>query len=279
LPDSLKKTFQSNLSELDSAEMMQWLNKTIESEIIPRLLMGHQIVSANDQSGSQDNGISVTQVEIVDFCQILLSGPMEDCFSFIDRMQKSGHTLVSLYLNLIPESTRRLQFLWENDENSFTEVTMALGRAQNLIHQLSPMFMSQEHLSQYRGRALLINAPGSQHTLGILIVGEFFKLNGWNTTIDIEVSTEDLKEQIHSQDYDLLAISISCEDQWDTMEALLQEVKKVSKNKGILTMVGGPLFDYKPELVKACSADACSLTAEDAIKKVSDLLTQRNSLN
>lgn len=139
--------------------------------------------------------------------------------------------------------------------------------------------MSQEHLSHYRGRALLINAPGSQHTLGILIVGEFFKLNGWNTTIDIEVSTEDLKEQIQSQDYDLLAISISCDDQWDTMEALLQEVKKISKNKGILTMVGGPLFDYKPELVEACSADACSLTAEDAIKKVSDLLTQRNSLN
>jgi methanogenic corrinoid protein MtbC1 len=139
--------------------------------------------------------------------------------------------------------------------------------------------MSQAKLSEFQGNALLINAPGSQHTLGILIMGEFFKLNGWNTTVDIAVSTEELKEQIHSQDYDLLAISISCEDQWDTMEALLQEVKKISKNKGILTMVGGPLFDYKPELVGACSADACSLTAEDAIKKVSDLLNHRASLN
>lgn len=279
MPDSLKKTFQSNLSELDNTEMMQWLNKTIESEIIPRLLMGHKLEPANDRFASQANDINVTQIEIVDFCQKLLDGPIEDCFSFIDEMQKSGHALVSLYMNLIPASTRRLQQLWENDENSFTEVTMALGRAQNLIHQLSPLFMSQGSLTHYQGNALLINTPGSQHTLGILILGEFFKLNGWNTTVEVEISSEELKDKIHSQAYDLLAISISCEDQWDTMEMLLKDVKKVSKNKGVLTMVGGPLFDYKPELVDTCSADACALTAEAAIKKVSSLLAQRSSLN
>jgi methanogenic corrinoid protein MtbC1 len=279
LPDSLKKTFQSNLGELDNAEMMVWLNKTIESEIIPRLLMGHKIEAANQEIDGQANDIKVKQAEIVDFCQKLLDGPIEECFTFIDTMQRSGHSLVSLYIDLIPASTRRLQQLWENDENSFTEVTMALGRAQNLIHQLSPIFMSQGNFTEFQGNALLINAPGSQHTLGILILGEFFKLNGWNTTVEIDISSAELKKRLDLQAFDLLAISISCEDQWDTMETLLNEVKKVSKNKGILTMVGGPLFDYKPELVNACSADACSLTAEDAIKKVGDILARRASLN
>jgi len=279
LPDSLKKTFQSNLGELDNAEMMVWLNKTIESEIIPRLLMGHKIEAANQEIDGQANDIKVKQAEIVDFCQKLLDGPIEECFTFIDTMQRSGHSLVSLYIDLIPASTRRLQQLWENDENSFTEVTMALGRAQNLIHQLSPIFMSQGNFTEFQGNALLINAPGSQHTLGILILGEFFKLNGWNTTVEIDISSAELKKRLDLQAFDLLAISISCEDQWDTMETLLNEVKKVSKNKGILTMVGGPLFDYKPELVNACSADACSLTAEDAIKKVGGILARRASLN
>ena len=279
MPDSLKKTFQSNLGELDNAEMMVWLNKTIESEIIPRLLMGHKIEAANQEIDGQANDIKVKQAEIVDFCQKLLDGPIEECFTFIDTMQRSGHSLVSLYIDLIPASTRRLQQLWENDENSFTEVTMALGRAQNLIHQLSPIFISQGNFTEFQGNALLINAPGSQHTLGILILGEFFKLNGWNTTVEIDISSAELKKRLDLQAFDLLAISISCEDQWDTMETLLNEVKKVSKNKGILTMVGGPLFDYKPELVNACSADACSLTAEDAIKKVGDILARRASLN
>ena len=279
MPDSLKKTFQSNLGELDNAEMMLWLNKTIESEIIPRLLMGHKIELANQQDSGQTSEIKAKQTEIIDFCQTLLDGPIEECFSFIDRMQKSGHSLISLYIDLIPASTRRLQQLWENDENSFTEVTMALGRAQNLIHQLSPIFMSQGNFADFQGNALLINAPGSQHTLGILILGEFFKLNGWNTTVEIEMTSAELKRCIQSQAYDLLAISISCEDQWDTMESLLSEVKQVSKNKGILTMAGGPLFDYKPELVNQCSADACSLTAEEAIKKVSDILARRATLN
>jgi methanogenic corrinoid protein MtbC1 len=279
LPDSLKKTFQSNLGELDNAEMMVWLNKTIESEIIPRLLMGHKIEAANQEIDGQANDIKVKQAEIVDFCQKLLDGPIEECFTFIDTMQRSGHSLVSLYIDLIPASTRRLQQLWESDENSFTEVTMALGRAQNLIHQLSPIFISQGNFTEFQGNALLINAPGSQHTLGILILGEFFKLNGWNTTVEIDISSAELKKRLDLQAFDLLAISISCEDQWDTMETLLNEVKKVSKNKGILTMVGGPLFDYKPELVNACSADACSLTAEDAIKKVGEILARRASLN
>jgi hypothetical protein len=44
-------------------------------------------------------------------------------------------------------------------------------------------------------------------------------------------------------------------------------------------MVGGPLFDFKPELIQECSADACSLTAEDAIKKVGEILAHRASLN
>ena len=57
MPDSLKKTFQSNLGELDSAEMMLWLNKTIESEIIPRLLMGHKLESANQIADSQIKAI------------------------------------------------------------------------------------------------------------------------------------------------------------------------------------------------------------------------------
>ena len=279
MSDSLKKTFQSSLGELDSTEMMLWLNKTIESEIIPRLLMGHKLESASHLADSYSSDIEVKQKEIIDFCQTLLDGPIADCFTFIDQMQKSGHSLVSLYMNLIPASTRRLQQLWENDENSFTEVTLALGRAQNLIHQLSPAFMSQGKLSGFQGNALLINAPGSQHTLGILIMSEFFKLNGWNTTVEIESTSADLKDRIRLQAYDLLAISISCEDQWGTMETLLSEVKRVSKNKGILTMAGGPLFDFKPELVQECSADICSLTAEEAIKKVSDLMAQKATLN
>ena len=63
------------------------------------------------------------------------------------------------------------------------------------------------------------------------------------------------------------------------METLLNEVKKGSKNKGILTMAGGPLFDFKPELIHECSADVCELTAEEAIKKVSDLIAQKATLN
>jgi len=279
LSDSLKKTFQSNLGELDNAEMMLWLNKTIESEIIPRLLMGHKLAKGSDQAAYQASELEVKQSEIVNFCQTLLDGPVEDCFSFIEGMQKSGHSLVSLYMNLIPASTRRLQELWENDENSFTEVTLALGRAQNLIHQLSPIFVNQANFSDFQGTALLVNVPGSQHTLGILMLGEFFKLAGWNTTVEIEISSDELKDRIRSQASDLVAISISCEAQWDTMESLLKEIKKISKNKGVLTMVGGPLFDFKPELVNACSADVCALTAEEALQKVAGLLSKRNRLN
>jgi hypothetical protein len=44
-------------------------------------------------------------------------------------------------------------------------------------------------------------------------------------------------------------------------------------------MAGGPLFDFKPELLKACSADVCTLTAEEAIKTVSNLLSHKARLN
>jgi methanogenic corrinoid protein MtbC1 len=111
------------------------------------------------------------------------------------------------------------------------------------------------------------------------MLGEFFKQAGWNTTVEIEISSDELKDRVRSQACDLVAISVSTEAQWDTMESLLKEIKRVSKNKEVLTMVGGPLFDFKPELVDICSADVCTLTAEEAIKRVSDLLSQRARLN
>ena len=254
-------------------ELAHLLNKTIEAHIIPRLLIQH--CNANQALASHnDEPISADEVQY--FAELLINSSNAICMGYIRSLSLEGRSLNEIYLNLIVPAARRMQCYWELDEHSFTTITLALGRIQHIMQELSPDFRNeQERQRSFTGKALLFAMPHSQHTMGVFMLSEFFTQAGWNVCSTPSPSEKEILDLCAKEHFDVLGISISYELQWDKLQALIPKIRQVSLNAQIGIMAGGALFDAKPELMNACVADICTLSAADAVVAAEDLLKSR----
>lgn len=257
-----------------SHEITDLLHRTIEAQIISRLLIRHGPHHPNPDP--RNRGVPISNDDVKHFAELLIHSSNDICLGFIQSLRLEGHDLNEIYLDLIAPAARRLGCYWELDEQSFTTVTLALGRAQRIVQELSPDFRNQknEH-NPLSGKALLFAMPHSQHTMGVLMLSEFFIQAGWDVTTMPNPSNEEILTLCREQAFDIVGISISYELQWTAMQDLVQAIRRSSANSQIGIMAGGALFNAKPELVNQCAADICTLSAPDAVIAAENILKSR----
>lgn len=254
-------------------ELAYLLNKTIEAQIIPRLLLQH---SHTNQALAPHADQPISADEVKYFAELLINSSNAICLGYVKSLALEGRSLNEIYLNLIAPAARRMQCYWELDEHSFTTVTLALGRIQHIMQELSPDFRNQE--DQHRnlaGKALLFAMPHSQHTMGVFMLSEFFSQAGWDVCTLSNPNEEDILELCAQESFDIVGISISYELQWNGMQELIAKIRTSSANSQIGVMAGGALFNSKPELMQECSADICTLSAADAVIAAENILKSR----
>ncbi len=273
-----KTRFNSRISKKvdapSSNELTHLLNKTIEAQIIPRLLMQHG--HNRPDVDSRKTGVPISSDEVKHFAELLIHSSNDICLGYIQALRLEGRDLNEIYLDLIAPAARRLGCYWELDEQSFTTVTLALGRVQRIMQELSPDFRNNE--SEYKtlsGKALLFAMPHSQHTMGVLMLSEFFIQAGWDVMTVSNPSSEEILSLCRDQAFDIVGISISYELQWDAMQELVQAIRQCSANSQVGIMAGGALFNAKPELMNQCNADICTLSAPDAVIAAENILKSR----
>ncbi len=79
------------------------------------------------------NARNITQDEVLFLMGLAIYGSTEKCWAFIDTLVKKDVSRNSIFLDLIPQTTRRLTSLWEDDVCTYSELTMALWRLQNIL--------------------------------------------------------------------------------------------------------------------------------------------------
>ena len=245
------------------------LARTIEAEIIPRLMLLHRADARNDSS--IDQPVDTQELEqTVQFCDLLLNAPMVKSAALIDSLIGASIPLDVLYLNLFGPAARRLGEMWEADLCSFADVTIGLGRLQQLMHSLSPAFRETADVHQDRS-ALLVGIPGEQHTLGLFMVSEFFRRAGWNVCNQPPSSRPELISFVSGQHFDVIGFSAGSVTRIDLIEAVIGEVRAASLNKNVVVLVGGPLFSVDPQLALAVGADAMAADARAALSVAEQL--------
>ncbi|RZJ18331.1 MAG: cobalamin-binding protein, partial [Haliea sp.] len=105
------------------------------------------------------------------FARLVLARDDDVAQACVDAMRDRGVPIESIYLDLLAPVARHLGELWEQDLCDFTDVTLGLGRLQQVLRELSPAFgQSIDHPTNGR-RVLLLPSPGEQHTFGLVMVG------------------------------------------------------------------------------------------------------------
>lgn len=244
------------------------LKPVLEHEIIPRLMNAHRSPLPNPSSSPGGPAASVRQVidnaHVQTLVEVSLNGEAERAREFVLRLRDEGASVESLYLDLITPAARLIGAMWEADTCDFVLVTLALLRIQQVMYDLSPDFI-QEGLEPSSRRALIVPAPGSHHTLGAAMVADFFRRDGWDVLSSHDLNRADVLRAVRNEWFDVVALSISAPNQVISTSNLISDIRKLSSNKGILVMVGGPLALSVPDLATRVGADTVTLDAKQAV--------------
>jgi MerR family transcriptional regulator, light-induced transcriptional regulator len=253
------------------------LTRTVEVEIIPRLVMAHgQAVAPIDPPA-----VVAANTHITDFAELMLGAESSRAAEQIQAYRERGVPLETIYLDLMVPAARHLRHLWMNDEWDFAEITLALWRMQQLLREFSPAFCGDARTGGLR--ALLTTGPGEKHDIGhmmfgLVLAGEFFRREGWDTWIEPDSSGAAFIETIRTQWFDVVEFFANSDKKLDDLAANIRLVRRESPNRDIGVMVCGPAFNERPELVLLVGGDAVvSDFSQEALqaRNVVNLLTDR----
>jgi methanogenic corrinoid protein MtbC1 len=258
-------------------EHLDWLMQTIEANVIPRLLMAH---SGHAQASTAPvmNIRLDDQTRVEELSRLVLQDDASRAAQFVQELYEQGVPLDEIYMRLLAPVARRLGTMWEEDRASFTQVTTGMWRIKQLVYDFSPLFQEFARTDKAAPHAMLVPLPGSQHTLGLFMVSEFFRRGGWKVWGELAAGEADIVTAIKTQHFDLVGLSVSTEDQLPALARFVALLKEESLNQKIGVMVGGPIFIAKPELRKEVQADIVGLDAEESLAQA-EFFLEKNSLS
>lgn len=251
------------------------LARTIETEIIPRLMLAHLGPGAARQTAPAVQPILITEADVATFADMIVRKPLSAARAHLDELCDKGMSAEALITDVLSETARHLGVLWEQDRCTFVEVTVGLSRLQQLLRIYGPAFEVSPAPEFERGRLLLAVVPGEQHTFGLAVVEEFFRRAGWHVQSEFLPSKPILLEHVRTEWFDLVGLSASGEVAAAGVASVVKAVRATALNKNIQIMLGGNLFVPDPALAVALGADFGARDAAEAVSRVDWMLDSK----
>lgn len=246
-----------------SSERLERLERTIQNELVPRLMTSHRVGPVSPAMAAAA-ARALSEEDVRAFVSAVRSPDDTRGAQYVRDVLADGATVEAVYLDLLAPSARRLGELWDNDECDFVEVTVALGRMQRLLRDLSQVFLAESGHAEPVGNILLTCVPGEQHTLGIIMVGEFLLRDGWRVLVGAPWTDSDLLSMVATDWYDVIGFSVGTESRLNVLRRDIRRLKSASRNPNIQIMVGGQLFAEDSTMAEQVGANAIATDARQA---------------
>jgi len=246
------------------AEYLESLVKTIEGKILPHIIEQHLESSIPEDLLAK---ATIDENNILQLTTLVLQEDARVSVDFVKEIHASGTSLEDIYLLLLTPVARKLGAMWEEDESSFTDVTIGLWRIKQLMYDLSPIFQQYAEQNKTGSSIMLVPLPGSQHNLGLFMVSEFFAKAGWRIWGELAATEDEIIQMAANEWFDVVGLSASVREQFPQLKELIKSIKAKSKNPKVGVIIGSPVFNQFPELIDDLGADMVGMDAEDALEK------------
>ncbi|WP_299622220.1 B12-binding domain-containing protein [Pelagibius sp.] len=263
----------SHVAAVDGSDVrFDRLVKTIEGEIIPRLVLAHK-TTPPECNGEQVEQAKPCVDDITELTSLVLKSDATMAQRYVDLLRERGVALESIFLDLLAPAAKHLGELWKQDLCTFTDVTIGLGRLQQILRNLSFATQGETIPWQQGRRALIAPAPGEQHNFGALMVAEFLRRAGWDVMAEPVTEKRHVADLVRQEWYAVLGLSLSCDDGLEALAAEINEVRRVSRNESLSVIVGGRVFVEHPKCVTQVGADAMAVDGHHAALQADSLHT------
>lgn len=250
------------------------LLETVTQEVVPRLLALPWIGRSAETQAFVKPAIDETMVKrLLDLC---LEFDGQGVALYVEETLRTGIAPEAIYEELLTPVARTLGDMWENDDCTFADVTIAVLRLQHAQRALAPEFVGDKVASLGAPRALLLPIHDEQHTFGLSIVRDYFLRAGWEARLGASGTESEVIAQIRRERTDLVGLSYAYDDDMPTAADLIKALRKASANPNLIVMVGGPSFSEDPALAHRIGADATALDGKQAVLRANELLNGRD---
>lgn len=252
-----------------------WLRQTLESTVLPRLVTDARAELLLAPDGQGPDPMRPSHDDVVMLAELLLREDFDACERFVERFQRAGYTPDRIMLELLAPAARILGEKWETDSCLFTEVTIGLGRLQGMVFNMGRDRTDSDGdglavTAPAGRRALLLAMPGSHHTLGVLMLSEFFRRGGWDVSDEACEDLSELSSLVKDYWFDLIGLSASTDAHVKALPSVILALRRHSRNPGMVLMVGGPSFAKDPGLAQRVGADFTASDAQSAVERAAD---------
>jgi len=180
------------------------LARTIEGQIVPRLIMARGSPAMDEASASgqrsREEGGHIHPGDVEELVRLLLGHDSTVASAYVATIEHRGVRLETICLHLLGPAARRLGDLWSEDRADLMQVTLALCRLQTLLRELSLSTRNTTQYREHRHSILLVPAPGEQHTFGLQLIAEFFRRASWDVWLEFPSTTDELLDIVSHQD-------------------------------------------------------------------------------
>lgn len=247
--------------EEEGSPLRSSLSRVIEAEIVPRLLLTHRGVQIEDVSGPERRPDAA---EVAALARVCISEGIEVALAQISAVRERGNSTEVVFLDLLAPTARLLGDMWVDDLCSFADVTVGLSRLQQVLRILGRPFR-EERGSAGTGRILLSPVPGEQHSFGLSMMEEFFARGGWDVEGGPAWSESELSAVAGAEHFDVIGLSLSSDILFPRLRTIIASLRRASRNRDVVVMVGGRFFADRPELAAEVGADLTAASAPEAL--------------
>jgi methanogenic corrinoid protein MtbC1 len=277
-------------ADLGEQQFMMMLSQ----EVIPRLVLLEQESSAigigRAVHGGRSKDASPTEAPVEPavakgpmqaaaeaLAKIAVEKELRHCQNFVTSLLRDGHTVESIFLEVLQPAARHLGARWSDDSCNFAEVTMGMWNIQQVFtdllaefHQPPAGFVIEDRIAP---SVLFCTLPGCQHRLGVQMIAAFFSRAGWITQLAQGHTEQELLTQIAAFSPELLGLSVSSEADLQRATGFIQQVRGLASGRAPeAIMLGGPAVGIFPELAQQSGADLLAGDAPEALAQADAVL-------
>ena len=203
---------------------------------------------------------------IAQLCHALLSDDDTAGARYIQEIETDGATVEIVYLRYLARAAQMLGVWWEDDRISFMSVTLGTSRMYAIMRGMQHRFPSRK--APLKRSALFASVPGETHTLGVRMAADLFRQDGWDITLKLGLTHDELVKHVEGSDAILIGVSAAGEH---SVRALSQLVVALRiSNPDIKIFVSGNVVVKASEQIALMGLDG---TAAD-MKAARDVMTK-----
>ncbi|GAA5073408.1 cobalamin-dependent protein [Roseibacterium beibuensis] len=196
----------------------------------------------------------------------------ESAEAIVNDLIAAGVSVEDICVDHLAAAARRLGEMWEADTLPFTEVTMASARIQSIMRQLPP---PRKRVTHHPSRgAVFCAVPGEEHTLGVMMAADLFRRNGWDVSLLVGMSHEELVDRLTRDDRGVIGVSCSGLHSRPALIRLIEDLRRVRPAAHLV--LAGQIVTKPSELAGVPTVDgyvASFQEAEAALQRIEGRVT------